>query len=34
MRWIYAAACQAGAVLTFVYVVALLCSRVLSRPGR
>ena len=34
MRWIYAVACQAAAVLAFVYVVALLCSRVLTRAGR
>jgi hypothetical protein len=34
MRWIYAAACQAATVLAFVYSVALLGSRVLTRWSR
>ena len=34
MRWIYAAACQAAAVLAFVYSVALLGSFALAGPRR
>ena len=34
MRWIYAAACQAAAVLAFVFSVALLGSLGLAGPRR
>jgi hypothetical protein len=34
MRWICAAACQAATVLAFVYCVALLASRALTRSSR